>query len=156
MPCDMPSTPTVSLESTFVSEARRDARKSASRSFALYGKKAREAIDSIFEIAKSCSVSNWDDADAKPIGLGAATRAAQFIFALPQNLLPDEIDPDSEGCISLRWVGGYRRVCSILIDGGDRVACAGLDGASSWHSAEHFDGSTISDALTGSIRRAME
>lgn len=111
-------------------------------SAALFGPRA-VALSELRLLAFEHRSGNWDGAGACPLSARAVERVEAFIRALPEDLpLPDfAADPDGE--VSLDWMASRDRMLSLSIGPGDRVAFAWLDGSSTGHGVERFDGVSL-------------
>lgn len=76
-----------------------------------------------------------------------------FLAALPEDV-PDPdftVEPD-DGAVSLEWTGGYRRVASVSIGAGLRIAFASLQGTDVSNGAYRIEEGDIPTAVLSAIR----
>lgn len=100
------------------------------------------------------SKPGWDGDSAPPVSYATFQNAKDFISTLGTSLPKPElaVEPD-DASISFEWHSGYRRVVSVSVGDGERIAIAGLDGVDEWHAALKFDGVSLPEFVTQSIRR---
>jgi hypothetical protein len=102
------------------------------RSEALFGAKA-SAIFQLFSIA-----SEYTNA-RQCLDPVAVTNAAEFIWALPDDLPLPEFSVEPDGCISLDWIESRNQVFSLSVGASDRFAYAWMDGTDTGHAVARFD-----------------
>jgi hypothetical protein len=107
------------------------------------------------ELLASHCKEDWDGYGGLPANPLAVEAAADFIRALPQDMMQPEVAVDPDGQISLEWFGAKDRIFSISFSDRGRVAYAGIDGTDRWRGAEMFDGNTIHPFLLMGIQRVI-
>jgi hypothetical protein len=107
------------------------------------------------KLLQAHSSHGWDGYGGLPAIPGAVEAAADFIRALPSDMIQPEVAVDPDGQISLEWFGAKDRIFSISFSDRGRVAYAGIDGTARWRGAEMFDGNTIHPFLLLGIHRVI-
>lgn len=113
------------------------------------------AITALSQAAAEADCEDWDGYGGLPASPIAVEAAADFIRALPSDLVQPEVAVDPDGQISLEWFGAKDRIFSISFGDRGRVAYAGIDGTDRWRGAEMFDGNTIHPFLLMGIQRVI-
>lgn len=129
-------------------------RASVEKSQALFGGKAT-VIGQVWALVNECSVAGWDGGAAEPVDRLAAFKAADVIRALPAHVPLPEVAPEPDGAISLDWIRSRRRVFSLTVGSGDRLAFAWLDGSDRGHAVVRFDGEVIPSRVLQGIDEIM-
>jgi hypothetical protein len=123
---------------------------SAERSVALFGAK-NTALSQLFSLVDECSEQGWDGDDAAPLHPMAASLAAEFVRALPDNFPLPEFTPELDGCIALDWIESPTRHLSVSFGLNNRLAYAWLDGTDKGHGVASFDGEFIPPRVIAAI-----
>jgi len=123
---------------------------SAERSVALFGAK-NTALSELFSLVNECSQQGWDGGDAVPLHPLAASLAAEFIRALPDNFPLPEFTPEPDGCIALDWIDSSTRHLSVSFGLCNRLAYAWVDGTDKGHAVASFDGEIIPPRIVAAI-----
>ena len=144
----------VSAEARVLRESASAVVESAERSVALFGSKAT-AISQIWALAKECAEFDWDGASGEPISLTAASMAADFIRALPDDIQLPEFAPEPDGSISLDWIQSRTRLFSLSAGTTNRLAYTWLDGTDRGHAVVRFDGQTVPIRIVEGIRNIV-
>lgn len=132
----------VSPEAEQVREAAGRIVDDAERSQALFADKA-VAISQLWALVIECAEEGWDGSGGAAVDPVAVVLAERVLRALPSHLpLPDlAVEPD--GSISLDWIHSRKRLFSVSVGRGSRLAFAWLDGADTGHGVARFDGQTV-------------
>jgi hypothetical protein len=87
-----------------------------------------EPFAALDEIARTCSVANWDNDGAVPISQAAILEAKSLLVSLPSTVDIPEIYPEGTGSIVFEWnkSRNYRYVAAI--SGKGKIEFAGLFG----------------------------
>jgi hypothetical protein len=123
---------------------------SAERSVALFGPK-NTALSELFALVAECSQPGWNGDDAIPLEPLAASLAADFIRAFPDNLPLPEFTPEPDGCIALDWIESPTRHLSVSFGLSNRLAYAWLDGTDQGHGVASFNGETLPPRIIATI-----
>lgn len=78
--------------------------------------------------------------EGEPLSALARARAEAFLRALPTDLPMPELGLDPDGDVALDWSVARDRRLSLSLGDTSRAACAWIDGASSGHAVEIYDG----------------
>jgi len=132
----------VSFEAEQVDNATERVERQRESSQALFGKKAAK-IDQLWALARECADENWDGTGAAAIEIGAVLRTEGFLRALPDRVPLPELAVEPDGAVSLDWIRSPRRLVSVSVGRGSRLAFAWLDGTNRGHAVERFDGETV-------------
>jgi len=123
-------------------------------SVSLFGDKS-VALSELAALFEECSEDGWDGGQADAISEAARSNVKAFITALPWEMEMPELAAEPDGSVSLEWDGGFRRLFSVSINGGTRMAYAGIDGTDRWRGVARFDGDNVPQIILESISRVV-
>lgn len=103
-----------------------------------FGEHLAKIMENLLEVKAEHTEDNWDGYGAKAINDDSYKNAFQFALSLPSNLpIPDiYVEPDGE--VTFEWYEDKRKVLSISIGSKNKLAYAGLFGASKTYGIEYF------------------
>lgn len=130
-----------SEEGQFLSKGVLSATKVLEESQALFGSR-QQTLSMLAELAPELNPA-------------ALNRAVDFIKAMPDGLPMPEVTAEPDGDVSLDWIASRHRMLSISVGPRPRLAIAWLNGTSSGHSVEQFDGAMVSMTVLGKIRSTL-
>lgn len=87
------------------------------------------AINGLCDVVDGCSESDWDGEDANAVSESTLENACRFVLSLPRGCAMPESDADSDGEISLSWIGERGHRLSLSIGSTGRVSYAFRKGA---------------------------
>jgi len=145
----------ISTEALTVRQAAQTVLDSVERSQALFGKKAM-AISQIWALANECAEPDWNGDGALPINHVAVFNTVAFIRALPDGVPLPECAPEPDGSISLDWIQSRKRLFSLSVGSGNRLAYAWLDGADKGHAVARFDGESVPSRILQGIKSSID
>jgi hypothetical protein len=111
-------------------------------------------LSQIQALSAECVRSGWDATEAEPVCKSAASRAADFIRALPEGFPLPEIAPEPDGSISLDWIRSRSRVFSLSVGMSNRLPYAWINDRDSGHAVAAFDGKNIPPDILERLRAA--
>lgn len=144
----------LSAEAAAVSQAAAALVRSAEDMHSLFGRKST-AISSLREMAGDCCEAGWDGESAAPVNRLALAGAEAFIRALPEEYPLPDCAPEPDGSISLDWIASRRRLFSLSVGHGPRLAYAWLDGSDKGHGVAVFDGVSIPQRVLSEIQSVV-
>lgn len=106
-----------------------------------------KVLSEVQALATECARPGWDANEAEPISKGAASRAADFIRALPDGLPLPELAPEPDGSISFDWIRSRNRLLSLSVGTSDQLSYAWVDGGDHGHAVVDYDGKAIPAAV---------
>jgi hypothetical protein len=90
--------------------------------------------------------------EGEPLSALARARAEAFLRELPAELPMPELGLDPDGDVALDWSVAHDRRLSLSLGDTPRAACAWIDGASSGHCVEIYDGRGIPRGVLERLR----
>lgn len=84
----------------------------------------RELKRALRELAKACSVTNWDGEGAAPVDQITLAHALRFVDALPMGLPEPELGVHPDGELSFSWIGSKGHRLSMAIGPTGRITYA--------------------------------
>ncbi len=108
-----------------------------------FGATKASVLSQVQALVTECARPGWDANEAEPISKGAASRAADFIRALPESVPLPELAPEPDGSISFDWIRSRSRLLSLSVGESDRLPYAWFHGGDHGHGVVVFDGKAI-------------
>jgi len=141
----------VSQEAAALTRAASALVRSAEDSQSLFGRKSA-FLSGLRALAAECSEADWDGEAAAPVDGAALASAEAFIRALPEEIPLPEYAPEPDGSLSLDWILSQKRLFSLSIGSGNRLAYAWLDGSDKGHGVSSFDGVSVPTRVLSGIQ----
>ena len=116
------------------------------------GRPLEEAVESLIEVYKECSETNWDGYGASPVSEDSIFEALKFINLIPLSFPMPQILAEPSGEIGLEWYKGKRLVFAISFSGRNMITYAGIFGINKIHGTEYFS-DTIPSNIIENLRR---
>lgn len=99
-----------------------------------------EAIESLNDVAQTCSRANWDGYSAEPILARTVRNARCFVEALPLGIPAPSAGAEPDGHVTMEWYRSPRRTLSVSITPDGELHYAALLGSSKAYGSEPFFG----------------
>ncbi len=126
----------------FLEKAGYDIQNQTESSVALFGEKD-QVMTAIYELAKECSMEDWDGYGALPLSIKSVEDGLQFVRLLPCDTPLPEVSPEPDGLLALEWTASKSRRLSVSFCESSRIAYAWIDGSDRGHAVARFDGQSI-------------
>ena len=116
------------------------------------GRPLEEAMESLIDVYKECSVADWDGYGANPVSKESVFEASKFIDLIPSSFPMPQVIAEPSGEIGLEWVKDKGLIFAISFSGNNMISYAGIFGSNKTHGTEYF-GDTIPPAIIENLRR---
>ena len=112
---------------------------------------AIDAIERLWQVFRSCRISDWGGSDEEAIRQEAVDEAEELIQSLPSRYQSPEITPEPTGAIALQWRFGQFRTIVLSVSGKGVIEYAGLSGRNN----QYFGKRVFTGELPDDIYRNM-